>query len=177
MNFPLGRFLLAGCMGALIAAMAIYLTPLKWITVIEPTIKDIDPKTFYADFKAHPQQYLFIDVRQAHEYKMAHAVGSINIPLIDLYDKRHTLPKNGKEIVIICTIGRSSGIAYSYLQHYGFFNIKRVDGGLQNWVLEGLPIEGTAVDLWISSDPSEQSSTQGVSNLAQTIERYACPSA
>ena len=177
MKSSFGRFLLAGCMGALIAAMAIYLTPLKWITVIEPTIKDIDPKTFYTDFKRNPDHYLFIDVRPRNEYATAHAAGSVNIPLLDLYDMHTVLPKHGKEIILICTIGRSSGIAYSYLQHYGFFNIKRVEGGLQNWVLEGLPIEGTAVDRWVSSDHSQQSSVQNVSNLAQIIERYACPSA
>lgn len=171
----IARLLLAGCVGAIVAAMAIYLTPLKWITVIEPTIKDIDSKTFYADFKVNPDRYIFIDVRPKNEYDAAHAVGSKNIPLVDLYDMRHVLPKHDKEIVLICTTGRSSGIAYSYLQHYGFFNIERIAGGLVDWIVEGLPVEGTAIEPWNSSDHTRQSLQENPKSFARIIQKYECP--
>lgn len=128
----------------LLTILAIYLTPLKWVNLVEPTIKDIDPTTFYNDFKNNKNNYVFIDVRSESAYNKVHAVGSINIPLHMLYDARHTLPKTGKEIVLICSEGRASGVAYSYLQHYGFFNIERVAGGVENWMAEGLPTEGSA---------------------------------
>lgn len=128
----------------LITVLAIYLTPLKWFNLIEPTVKDIDPATFYNDFKVNKDKYIFIDVRPESEYNKVHAVGSINIPLYMLYDARHALPKTGKEIVLICSLGRASGVAYGYLQHYGFFNIVRVKGGVENWIKEGLPTEGSA---------------------------------
>lgn len=125
----------------LITVLAIYLTPLKWLNLIEPTIKDVDPAVFYADFKNNKDNYIFIDVRSESEYNKMHAVGSVNIPLHMLYDARRILPKTGKEIALICTQGRASGVAYSYLQHYGFFNIERIKGGIENWIVEGLPTE------------------------------------
>lgn len=128
----------------LITVLAIYLTPLKWLNLIEPTIKDIEPTTFYNDYKNNKDKYVFIDVRSESAYNKVHAVGSINIPLHMMYDARHVLPKTGKEIVLICSEGRASGVAYSYLQHYGFFNIERVAGGIENWMAEGLPVEGSA---------------------------------
>lgn len=126
----------------LATAALIYLTPLKWVTIIQPTIRDIDAKTFQADFAANPENYIFIDVRPEAAYNALHAAGSINIPLHMLYDERRNLPKSGRQIVLICSGARASGVAYSYLQHYGFFNIARIKGGLENWVLEGLPTEG-----------------------------------
>lgn len=128
----------------LLTAAAIYLTPLKWVNVIEPTIKDIDPVVFQGDFVKNSDRYLFIDVRSESAYNKVHAVGSVSMPLHTLYDQRHVLPKSGKEIVLICSGGRASGVAYSYLQHYGFFNIVRIEGGIENWIAEGLPVEGTA---------------------------------
>ena len=129
---------------ALLTLAVIYLTPLKWITVVEPTIRDIDPVAFQSDFAKDSGQYIFIDVRSETSYNKVHAVGSINMPLHTLYDQRHVLPKKGKEIILICSGGRASGVAYSYLQHYGFFNIKRIEGGIENWIAEGLPVEGSA---------------------------------
>lgn len=158
--------------GALLSAAVIYLTPLKWVTIIQPTINDISAQTFYAEFKAHPEKYLFVDVRMPNEFAQAHAVGSINIPLIDLYEAHNTLPKSGKEIVLICTEGRSSGVAYSYLQHYGFFNIVRIDGGLVKWTADGLPVEGAAVQDWVNSDHSKQSAS---ASMQKIVEANACP--
>ena len=129
---------------ALLTLAVIYLTPLKWITVVEPTIRDIDPVAFQSDFAENGDQYIFIDVRSETSYNKVHAVGSINMPLHTLYDQRHVLPKKGKEIILICSGGRASGVAYSYLQHHGFFNIKRIEGGIENWIAEGLPVEGSA---------------------------------
>jgi phage shock protein E len=132
----------------LVTVLAIYLTPLKWINIIEPTIKDVDPATFYNNYKNNKDNYLFIDVRSESSYKRVHAEGSINIPLYKMYDARHSLPKSGKEIVLICSGGRASGVAYGYLQHYGFFNIQRVTGGIENWIAQGLPVvsEGSTIN-------------------------------
>jgi rhodanese-related sulfurtransferase len=109
--------------------------------VIEPSIHDIDSKVFSEKFSEDPDKYLFIDVRPAEMYKQRHAVGSISMPLHTLYDLRKSLPKSGKEIVLICSGGVASGVAYSYLEHYGFFNLSRIDGGIESWIAAGLPVE------------------------------------
>ncbi len=126
-------------------AALIYFTPLKHIALVEPTIFDIDPRAFQEKFAANPDGYIFIDVRPESAYGKLHAKGSINMPLHTLYDERHTLPKYGKKIVLICSGGRASGVGYSYLEHYGFKNIARIEGGIENWVIENLPTEGSAL--------------------------------
>lgn len=128
--------------GVVLASCLMFLTPLKWVAVIEPSIHDIDPTAFQEKYLANPDRYLFIDVRPENVYANFHAKGSISMPLHTLYDARHTLPKTDKEIVLICSGGRASGVGYHYLQHFGFFNITRIDGGIENWALKGLPVEG-----------------------------------
>lgn len=124
---------------ALVVILAIYLTPLKHLNLIEPKIEDVDPKEFSAEYQKNPEQYIFLDVRSGEAYDRLHAVGSKNQPLHTLYNERHVLPKKGKEIILICSGGVASGVAYSYLEHFGFFNIKRVAGGIENWSAQGLP--------------------------------------
>ncbi|MEK7627862.1 MAG: rhodanese-like domain-containing protein [Patescibacteria group bacterium] len=130
---------------AVVLIALIYLTPLKHINLIEPTIDDINPQEFHAMFVANPDNYIFIDVRPENAYTAAHALGSESMPLHTLFDTRHLLPKTGKTIVLICSGGRASGVGYSYLEHYGFFNIKRIDGGIERWISMGLPVDGKQV--------------------------------
>lgn len=128
--------------GALLTTALIYLTPLKHITVIEPTIDDISPEDFYELYQENPDQYVFLDVRSQSAYDRWHAAGSEMMPLHTLYNERNNLPKNtDKTIVFICSGGVASGVAYHYLEHHGFLNLKRIDGGVEAWELAGLPVE------------------------------------
>lgn len=126
--------------GVLIAILLIYLTPLKNLNLIEPKIQDISPAEFYEDFSQRSEKYVFIDVRPQSSYLAEHAKGSINIPLHLLYFERRNLPKRGKTIVLICSGGVASGVAYGYLEHYGFLNLRRIDGGIGAWKAAGLPV-------------------------------------
>lgn len=143
------RRLLPYTLVVLIAMVAtaglIYLTPLRYTRFIQPSIREISPQDFYAKFKQHSEQYLFIDVRPADAYAKEHAVGSVNIPLATLYDLRATLPRTGKTIALICGSNSASGVAYGYLEHYGFSNLLHVIGGVPAWKIAGLPTEGAAV--------------------------------
>ena len=125
---------------AFAVASLIYLTPLKWLNVIEPKMNDIDSTIFHEKFQKDPESYLFIDVRSEDKYAEGHAEGSVNIHLPLFYDAHNTLPKRGKKIVLICGGGRASGVAYMYLQHFGFFNIQRIEGGIEAWQAAGLPV-------------------------------------
>jgi rhodanese-related sulfurtransferase len=130
------------CLICIVAtASLIYLTPLKWVNLVEPHINDIEPAEFYAKYKGNEDQYVFIDVRSQDAYDRVHAAGSALMPLHTLYDERHNLPLSGKKIVLICSGGRASGVGYSYLEHYGFFNIERIAGGIEAWQLANLPVE------------------------------------
>jgi rhodanese-related sulfurtransferase len=113
---------------------------LKHLNLIEPNIKDISSAIFHEDFKVHPERYDFIDVRPQTVYAEGHAEGSRNIPLHQMYFQRKFLPKRGKTIVLICSGGIASGVAYGYLEHYGFLNLRRIEGGIEAWRAAGLPV-------------------------------------
>lgn len=143
-NITLSYVGLAVALTAILTAAAIYLTPLKHIAVIEPTINDIDSAEFYELYTANPDKYVFLDVRGVDAYNRLHAVGSKSMPLYSLYNERLFLPKNTDQtIILICSGGVASGVAYHYLQHHGFFNIRRIEGGIESWQAAGLPVEST----------------------------------
>lgn len=128
-------------------AAAILLIPaLRYTPLVEPTVHDIDPVEFNEKFSKNPDDYVFLDVRSADAYNRLHATGSKLQPLHTLYTERLVLPRNtDKTIVLICSGAIASGVAYSYLEHYGFRNILRIEGGIENWKGSGMPVEGTDV--------------------------------
>jgi rhodanese-related sulfurtransferase len=129
----------------IVTALTIYLSPLKYLDLVPPAINEVDPSVFYSQYKAHPDDYIFIDVRSANVYQSAHAEGAINIPIENLFDEHYALPYRGKKIALICTTGKLAAVAYGYLQDWGFNNLIHIQGGLQNWTAEGLPLEGNDV--------------------------------
>jgi rhodanese-related sulfurtransferase len=139
---------MSAIVGAMVAASVIYLTPLRLIPVIEPSIEDVDARVIQEQMHANPERYIFLDVRPVNVFDVVHASGAKSAPLHTLYNLRHQLPKTGKTIVLICSGGLASGVGYSYLEHYGFFNILRVEGGIEAWQTANLPV-ATGTDPYI----------------------------
>ncbi len=136
------KVLIAGVTGliCIILGMAlVYFTPLKYVQLVEPKIIDMPAGEVRDIMLANPDQYDFIDVRDVASYTALHAEGSRHIPLHKMYFERHNLSKD-KTTVLICSGGVASGVAYMYLQHFGFRNLIRVDGGIESWQLANLPI-------------------------------------
>ncbi len=137
------NIIIAFILGGILSSVVIYTTPLQYTPFFEPTIRDIDPVDFHDKWIQDPEKYIFLDVRSEKSYADLHAVGSLNLPLHKLYDDRYVLPKKDKEIILICSGGRASGVAYSYLEHFGFTNISRIKGGIEEWALNELPTEAS----------------------------------
>lgn len=144
-RYNLAILLLSVFCAVLATASVIYFTPLRYVSLIVPTLNETDPKVFYVEYQKHPNDYIFVDVRSASIYLSAHAKGAINIPIENLYDEHYTLPRTGKKIALICTTGRLAAIAYGYLEYWGFTNLIHIQGGLVNWTYEDLPVEGLNV--------------------------------
>lgn len=130
---------IAALLSMVVGGFVVLVTPLRFVDLVEPKITEISPATFYAEFKQDPNNYIFIDVRPQSQYLQEHPVGAVNMPLERLYNERPFLPKHGKTIALICGGNQASGVGFSYLQHFGFFNIVRVTGGLPAWKAAGLP--------------------------------------
>ena len=130
-------------------SLSLSVRSIKYTEFLNPKIVEIDPKVAYQTILNRPKDVIFIDVRSEYEYSQSHASSSINLPIHYMYDDTHglknekgiPLPKNtDQEIYLICSGGRLAGVAYSYLEHYGYRNIKRINGGLKHWNEERLPI-------------------------------------
>ena len=134
------RELSIAAVAVLATAFVIFFTPLRYTILVEPKVHEIEPDEIYAKMVQKPDYYLFVDVRPAADYKKVHAKGAINIPIALFYDEWREFPRTGKEIVLICGGGRLSGVAFFFLQHFGFTNIVRVSGGIENWLSKGLPV-------------------------------------
>ena len=81
-----------------------------------------------------------LDVRPPEEYAAAHLPGAVNIPLAELEKHLDELPAD-QEIVAYCR-GPHCVLAFdavAKLREKGF-NARRLDGGLPEWRLEGLPV-------------------------------------
>jgi rhodanese-related sulfurtransferase len=141
---PAHVFLGGIIIGILVAAFVMYASPLRWLRFSDAPIHEIDPAEFWKEYQQNPDHYVFLDVRTADVYNTAHAQGALNEPISNLFGDHSILPKKGKEIVLICSTGRLAAIAYGYLQYEGFINLIHVQGGMQNWKSEGLPIIGNA---------------------------------
>lgn len=128
--------------GAVAGSIGTLLTPFRYAQIVEPPTDSTNAKEFHGAYAQSPEDYVFIDVRQASTYAEGHPQGAVNIPLHELYTRKDDLPREGKKIAIICGGDSSSSVAYGYLTLYGFTNLERIDDGYRAWVAYGLPIEG-----------------------------------
>jgi len=142
------------CSGIVLGVLLVLLTPMRFFDLVDPQINEISPVSFYNTFTRNTDSYIFIDVRTKEDYVNGHAPGAINMPLETLYTQRHFLPKTGKTIAIICNREQASGVAFSYLQHFGFYNIERVTGGMDAWKAAGLPVVMGALPYTATTTPS-----------------------
>lgn len=84
---------------------------------------------------------LLIDVREAHEYQEAHVPGSKHIPLGQLASRLDEIRAHtDKPVVLICRSGARSMQAAQVLEQRGFTGLHNVQGGMNAWQREGLPV-------------------------------------
>lgn len=80
---------------------------------------------------------IVIDVREVHEFNSGHAPGAINLPLSQLVDRLHDVPRE-EPIYIICEVGGRSAQATEWLAGLGI-DATNVLGGTSAWRSAGLP--------------------------------------
>jgi rhodanese-related sulfurtransferase/predicted transcriptional regulator len=82
-----------------------------------------------------------LDVRPPEEYAAGHLDGAVNIPLEDLKRRIDEL-SSGQEVIAYCR-GPYCVLAYDAVQllRNKGFTARRLEGGLPEWRLAGLPVE------------------------------------
>ena len=81
------------------------------------------------------KDFILLDVREQHEYKLAHIEGTKLIPIGEI-PHRATELNPYAEIVVYCHHGIRSLDATYLLQQIGFKHVSRLVGGIDRWARE-----------------------------------------
>ena len=77
---------------------------------------------------------VFLDLRDAAEFKKGHIVGAMNIPSTKLPERMVELEKlKGKPIVLVCKMGQQSGGASKQLKAENYGQVYKMTGGMMEW--------------------------------------------
>ena len=85
-----------------------------------------------AEELASPNPPLVVDIRAPREWNASHLSDSINLPLTQLQQRIHEIPRN-RRIAVHCAGGYRSSIAASILNQYGITNLIELAGGITAW--------------------------------------------
>jgi rhodanese-related sulfurtransferase len=83
---------------------------------------------------------IFLDLRDAADFKKGHVVGAINIPAAKLPGRMVELEKyKERPIVLVCKMGQQSGAAGKQLKAGEFTKVYKMTGGMMEWSNLQLP--------------------------------------
>jgi rhodanese-related sulfurtransferase len=87
------------------------------------------------------QGALVIDLRGRESYDAGHIGDSRNVPAADLTSQLESLKKwRDKSVITYCDSGRDGAVAARTLQKHGFTKVFNLDGGLNAWVKDNMPL-------------------------------------
>lgn len=77
---------------------------------------------------------IFVDLRDAAEYKAGHIVDALHIPATKLAARMDELNKfKQRPVILVCKMGQSSGAAGKQLKTAGFEKVYKMGGGMMEW--------------------------------------------
>ena len=77
---------------------------------------------------------LFVDLRDAGEFKKGHIVGAVNIPAAKLTERMAEREKSrDKPLVLVCKMGQQSGAAGKQLKAANYERVYKMSGGMMEW--------------------------------------------
>jgi rhodanese-related sulfurtransferase len=91
---------------------------------------------------ANGDDFVLLDVclkRDADKFWI-NSPNRVHVPLDELEARLSEVPKN-KKVVVVCLKGKRSPTAIRYLTAKGYKDLVSVDGGMQQWILEGKPVK------------------------------------
>ncbi len=77
---------------------------------------------------------VFVDLREAAEFRKGHIVSAINIPSAKLLERMVELEKHkDKPIVLVCKMGQQSSAAGKQLKDANYGQVYKMTGGMMEW--------------------------------------------
>lgn len=84
---------------------------------------------------------IVIDTRARNDFQRGHILGAINILESELLKEINKIEKyKDKRIILVDAMGQKSHSMALQLKKQGFVNTAMLNGGMQAWLAEGLPI-------------------------------------
>jgi rhodanese-related sulfurtransferase len=84
---------------------------------------------------------VLIDVREEHEYELAHIGGAVHICRGTLeMEVEHDYPDRATQVILYCSRGDRSALAGVTLRELGYTTVASIDGGLHAWRQKDLPV-------------------------------------
>jgi len=81
-----------------------------------------------------------IDLRNLPEYRDGHITGSENVPYSQFASRTAEWVKDGRPVVLVCSLGQVSSMAGRALLKAGHSEVFRLNGGISAWKQAGLPL-------------------------------------
>ena len=81
-----------------------------------------------------------LDVRSALEFSQVHIKDSLNVPIDMIAAKINELSQSKQSYIVLCRTGNRSPMAADMLIQSGIHGIKIMQGGMERWQKDGLPV-------------------------------------
>ena len=86
------------------------------------------------------EQGVFLDLRDAADYKKGHIVDAVHIPSGKLAERMAELEKyRNKPIILVCKMGQQASAAGKQLKSNNFEQVYKMTGGMMEWSNLQLP--------------------------------------
>ena len=84
---------------------------------------------------------IFLDIRDAKDFKQGHIVNAKHIPLPELASRMAELDEfKDKPVLVVCRMGHSASNGSKQLRANGFGEAKKMSGGMMEWSALKLPV-------------------------------------
>jgi len=74
-----------------------------------------------------------LDVRTPQEWAGGHIEGALHIPVDDVQKRLNEVPRDGREMFLVCAAGGRSSATADFLSNRGYLNVFNVEGGMGQW--------------------------------------------
>jgi len=106
---------------------------------------DYAPKNAMTPFEAtaliNRKRAGVVDVRDVEAFKAGHLPSAVHIPLDQLGDRYNELKKyKNKKLLVIAERNNQASSAVKLLEKSGFSDVYMLNGGMEKWKTEGLPV-------------------------------------
>ncbi len=107
---------------------------------VRPLIKELTVLQVKQKFD-NGEKFVFIDVREDHEWNVSHIPKAIHIGKGILErDIAANISDKNSEIILYCGGGFRSALSAYNLQKMGYTNVASMDGGIRKWNDLGFPL-------------------------------------